>query len=251
MCNRFRAGPTPHRAAPNGPWARTRPTFSISPGEARLRGQRSRSSGPISPAPGCRPGIQAAGLNLPALHVPLEYRIRQVTCRLCVRQAACVYSLIRPPRTGFRRMCRVPTPVTVVRGGRCSPSGTRWAMPWRGRAMLQCAWWSARWVPGNVGGRPGLRRLLVSYFLAASLRCQASSGAGVTGKTSVQRLRGMSRASPANHTRSAGCIALGLRGGAVPRSRAGAPAVRHPSPSPYGIPGQPGRVAGESAGRRS
>ncbi len=61
-----------------------------------------------------------------------------------------------------------------------------------------------RAVPGNVGGRPGLRRLLVSYFLAASLRCQASSVAGVTGKTSVQLLRGMSRASAANHTRSAG-----------------------------------------------
>ena len=60
-----------------------------------------------------------------------------------------------------------------------------------------------RAVPGNVGGRPGLRRLLVSYSLAATLRCQASSVAGVTGKTSVQRLRGMSRARAANHTRSA------------------------------------------------
>ena len=55
---------------------------------------------------------------------------------------------------------------------------------------------------GTVGGRPGLRRLLVSYLLAASLRCQASSVAGVTGKISVQRLRGRSRASAANHTRS-------------------------------------------------
>ena len=55
-----------------------------------------------------------------------------------------------------------------------------------------------------VGGRPGLRRLLVAYFFAASLRCQASSVAGVTGKISVQRLRGRSRASAANHTRSAG-----------------------------------------------
>jgi hypothetical protein len=34
----------------------------------------------------------------------------------------------------------------------------------------------------TVGGRPGRRRLLVSYFLAASLRCQASRVAGVTGK---------------------------------------------------------------------
>src|SRR5438045_3133184 len=57
---------------------------------------------------------------------------------------------------------------------------------------------------GTVGGRPGLRRLLVSYLPAASLRCQASSVAGVTGKIPVQQLRGMSRASAANHTRSAG-----------------------------------------------
>jgi len=35
----------------------------------------------------------------------------------------------------------------------------------------------------TIGGRPGGRRVLVSYFLAASLRCQASSVAGVTGKT--------------------------------------------------------------------
>jgi hypothetical protein len=59
-------------------------------------------------------------------------------------------------------------------------------------------------MPGIVGGRPGLRRLLVSYLLAASLRCQARSVAGVTGKISVQRLRGRSRASAASHTRSAG-----------------------------------------------
>ena len=57
---------------------------------------------------------------------------------------------------------------------------------------------------GTVGGRPGLRRLLVSYLPAASLRRQASSVAGVTGKTSVQWSRGKSRASAANHTRSAG-----------------------------------------------
>ena len=48
-----------------------------------------------------------------------------------------------------------------------------------------------------------MRRWLVSYVLAASFRCQASSVAGVTAKTSVQRLRGMSRASAASHTRSA------------------------------------------------
>ncbi len=62
----------------------------------------------------------------------------------------------------------------------------------------------SRVMPGTVGGRPGLRRLLVPYLFAASLRCQASSVAGVTGKTSAQRLRGMNRASPASQTRSAG-----------------------------------------------
>ena len=56
---------------------------------------------------------------------------------------------------------------------------------------------------GTVGGRPGLRRLLVLYLLAASLRCQASSVAGATAKTSVQRLLGMSRASAASQTRLA------------------------------------------------
>jgi hypothetical protein len=34
-----------------------------------------------------------------------------------------MYSLIRPPRTGFRRMCCAPTPVTVARGASCSPPG--------------------------------------------------------------------------------------------------------------------------------
>ena len=57
---------------------------------------------------------------------------------------------------------------------------------------------------GTVGGRPGSRRLLVSYLLAASLRCQLSSVAGVTGKMPGQQVRGMSRASAVNHSRSAG-----------------------------------------------
>jgi hypothetical protein len=37
-------------------------------------------------------------------------------------------------------------------------------------------------MPRLAGGRPGMRRLLVSYFPAASLRCQASNVAGVTGR---------------------------------------------------------------------
>jgi hypothetical protein len=60
-----------------------------------------------------------------------------------------------------------------------------------------------RAMPGTFAGRPGLRRLLVSVFFAASLRCQASTVAGATGKTSAQRLRGTSRASAANQARSA------------------------------------------------
>ena len=59
-------------------------------------------------------------------------------------------------------------------------------------------------MPEPVGGRPGVRRLLVSYLPATSLRCQASSVAGVIGKMAAQRLRGMSRASAASHSRSAG-----------------------------------------------
>ena len=66
---------------------------------------------------------------------------------------------------------------------RCPHSGFSFARRTTRRAM-----------PATTGGRPGLRRLLVSYFFATSLRCQASSVAGVTGKTSAQRLRGTSRA---------------------------------------------------------
>ena len=40
-----------------------------------------------------------------------------MACRSSGRQAACVYSLIRPPRTGFRRICPVPASVKVVRWG--------------------------------------------------------------------------------------------------------------------------------------
>jgi hypothetical protein len=37
-------------------------------------------------------------------------------------------------------------------------------------------------MPGTVGGRPGLRRPVVSYCFAASLRCQASSVRGCDGE---------------------------------------------------------------------
>jgi len=59
-----------------------------------------------------------------------------------------------------------------------------------------------------VGGRPGRRRVLVSYFRATSLRCQASSVAGVTGKTRAHCRRGMNEASAANQARSAGSFRI-------------------------------------------
>jgi hypothetical protein len=108
-----------------------------------------------------------------------------------------------------------------------------------------------RAIAGIAGGRPGLRRLLVSYFFAASLRCQASSVAGVTGKTSAQRLRGMSRASAANHTRSAGSYRTwpAFRRSTAFSCRSTSSSASFASP--YRTPRRPGRVAGEPAGRRS
>ena len=53
----------------------------------------------------------------------------------------------------------------------------------------------------TVGGWPARRRALVSYFRAASLRCQASNVAGVTGKTPGHCRRGMNWVSAANQGR--------------------------------------------------
>ena len=100
-------------------------------------------------------------------------------------------------RAGFRRRwtARLPRPAWSVRHEYAGSPTAGSLAPKRmaSRAMLR-----------TVAGRPGRRRLLVSYFLVASLRCQASSMAGVTGKTSAQRRRGMNRVSAANQTRSAG-----------------------------------------------
>jgi hypothetical protein len=68
--------------------------------------------------------------------VPPENRICLVTGRCSVPQAAYVYSLIRPLRTGFRRTCCVSMSVTAPRIPSRSSSGTCWAMPWCGRAVL-------------------------------------------------------------------------------------------------------------------
>jgi hypothetical protein len=79
---------------------------------------------------GRRRGAGPAWLDAsPADPVPLENTVRQVTWGSSGRQAAYVYSLIRPPRMGFRWICRVSMSVTVARGALRSSSGTRWAMP--------------------------------------------------------------------------------------------------------------------------
>jgi len=48
---------------------------------------------------------------------------------------------------------------------------------------------------------PPVQHALRSCGTSKKMRCQARSVAGVTGKISVQRLRGRSHASAANHTR--------------------------------------------------
>jgi transposase len=53
-----------------------------------------------------------------------EIRFGPVTCGFSVGQAACVYSLIRPPRTDLRWIRPVSRSVTVARGVSRSASGT-------------------------------------------------------------------------------------------------------------------------------
>ena len=53
-----------------------------------------------------------------------EIRFGPVTCGFSVGQAACAYSLIRPPRTDLRWIRAVPGSVTVARGVSRSASGT-------------------------------------------------------------------------------------------------------------------------------
>ena len=60
-------------------------------------------------------------------------------------QAVRVYSLIRPPRRGFWRICCVPTSVTGARGAAGSSSGMCWVMPWCGGPCCR--------APGTRSGR--------------------------------------------------------------------------------------------------
>ncbi len=119
----------------------------------------------------------------PAATIPAAW-----ACRNC-RQ-------VGPARRGAGSMPAARKISQTVDGATVTPSLV--SSPWIRRCPhsgFSCARRTmSRATPGTVGGRPGLRRVLVSYFVAASLRCQARSVAGVTGKTSAQRLRGMSRA---------------------------------------------------------
>jgi hypothetical protein len=64
---------------------------------------------------------------------------------------------------------------------------------------------AGRGIQGGEGlGVEGVDEPVVVHEAAASLRCQASSVAGVTGRVSAQDLRGMSRASAANQALWAG-----------------------------------------------
>ena len=68
--------------------------------------------------------------NSPGLDaVPLENRIRLLALSLPERQAARLYSLIRPFSMGFRRIRWTSRLAASPRGTSRSEPGTRWAMP--------------------------------------------------------------------------------------------------------------------------
>ena len=101
------------------------------PEALRMRGSRHRCSSVTSAG-----GPLRLNRRVRWRPVPLENRIRVVTCGSSGYQAARAYSLIRPPRTGFRRIRLRSRSARVRWPPSCLPSGTRWAMPWCGRAVL-------------------------------------------------------------------------------------------------------------------
>jgi hypothetical protein len=76
--------------------------------------------------------VRAVGTDV----VPLENTMRPGDLRVLGDQAAWAYSLIRPLRTGLRRICCLSTSVTIAQGASRSSAGTRCAMPWWGLAVL-------------------------------------------------------------------------------------------------------------------
>ena len=69
--------------------------------------------------------------------VPLENRILGRELRDLGCQATRSYSLIRPLRTGFRRIWRMRKSPAMTRAGWRPLSGMRWPMPWCGRAVAK------------------------------------------------------------------------------------------------------------------
>jgi hypothetical protein len=144
------------------------------------------------------------------------------------------------------RICHTVDGATVTPSFASSPWTRRY--PHSGFSFARRT--TRRAMPAAVGGRPGSRRLLVSYLLPTSLRCQASSVAGVLGRCQSSACGG--EAVPARRTapgRSAH-IAPGRPAAAAPQPRAGAQSGRHSSPGRRGTPGQPGRECGTSADRQ-
>ena len=130
---------------------------------------------------------------------------RKSTARIPAAWACRNCRQVGPVRRGAGSMpaaCRI---CHTVDGATVTPSlvSSPWIRPYPTAGLPRQANGKAGDAP-DCRGRPGLRRLLVSYLPAASLRCQASSVTGVTGKTSLQHLRGMSRASAESQARSAG-----------------------------------------------
>jgi hypothetical protein len=158
------------------------------------------------------------------VHLPAASETRPT--RNGIGQVTCRSSVVRKlPRRWTARLSRRASLSRHVSGG--SPT-TDSPSPGEGQGGRRS---------GTAGGRPGVRHLLVSYLLAASLRCQASNVAGVIGKILAQRLRGMGRASAAQHTRPADWYPT-RPGGAAPRSRGGARPAQHPWPVTLQNPSQ-------------
>ena len=133
------------------------------------------------------------------------------TCRKSTARipAAWVYRNCRQVRAERRGAGSTPAARRIsqtVDGATAMPSfaNSPWIRRWPHSGFSRARRGTSRLILGVAGGRPGLRRPLVSYFFAASLRCQAMSVAGVAGNISAQRRRDTIRASPANQARSAG-----------------------------------------------
>jgi len=105
---------------------------------------------------------------------------------------------------------------------------------------------------GTVGGRPGLRRLLVSYLLRGQFAVPGQQASRAHGK---DRGPALPRDEPGQRSEPGPIGWLVPHPPGVPPqhrvSRAGAPAVRRLSPDRLGTPGRLGRITSAARGRRS